>query len=303
MKIKKACLSLPTILWLILVILMVIPGKREGGACTVFFLTVLCMEAIWVYHCLRKERPTAVHDILSLLFVFLILWEMVTTKLDMAHRVLVPPPEAVFQVFYTQRRLMGKGILSSMELLAGGMTLGLSLGMVLGIAVGWIPRLNQMFFPIARVISPIPPIIYTPYIVALMPTFRSASVTVVVLGIFWPSFMNTILRVTGMEQKLLDSARALCPNTWTMAVQILFPYVWPGIIRNLRVTLSTSFLILTMAEMMGASSGLGYFIKNYSDYANYTNVVAGIILVGLVVSVLNGGISLLEKKLIKWKNI
>ena len=160
-----------------------------------------------------------------------------------------------------------------------------------------------MFFPIARVISPIPPIIYTPYIVALMPTFRSASVVVVVLGIFWPTFMNTVLRVTGMEERLLDSARALCPDTWTMVTRILFPYVWPGIIRSLRVMLSTSFLILTMAEMMGASSGMGYFIKNYSDYANYTNVVAGIILVGVVVSLLNGVIGFLERKLIKWKQV
>ena len=135
-----------------------------------------------------------------------------------------------------------------------------------------------------------------------MPTFRSASRLVIILGIFWPTFMSTILRVTGMERRLLDSARALCPNSRTMIFEILFPYVWPGIIRNLRVTLSASFLILTMAEMMGASSGLGYFIKNYSDYANYTNVVAGIILVGIVVSVLNLVIGQMEKHLIRWKS-
>ena len=67
------------------------------------------------------------------------------------------------------------------------------------------------------------------------------------------------------------------------------------------MTLSTSFLLLTMAEMMGASSGLGYFIKNYSDYANYTNVIAGIILIGIVVSLLNALLSFAEKRLVKWK--
>ena len=46
---------------------------------------------------------------------------------------------------------------------------------------------------------------------------------------------------------------------------------------------------------------MGYFIKNYSDYANYTNVVAGIILVGIVVSVLNLVIGQMEKHLIRWK--
>lgn len=299
---KRAVISLPTFLCVVLLILIAAPGKRPADACGMFLATIFLMEGSWIYHCVRKSGSTAVHDILSLMYGVLIFWEVMTTKLDLAHRVLVPPPEAVFQVFYTQRELMIKGIFSSLELLFLGMALGLALGMGLGMLVGWIPRARVMFFPIARVISPIPPIIYTPYIVALMPTFRSASVVVVVLGIFWPTFMNTILRVTGLEEKLLESARALCPDIWTMVSKILFPYVWPGVIRNLRVMLSTSFLILTMAEMMGASSGLGYFIKNYSDYANYTNVVAGIILVGIVVTILNLGIGFLEKKLIRWRN-
>lgn len=299
---KKAVCSLPTILCAALVVLTAIPGKRPADECWMFVLTILLMEGIWICHCIRSDKPTAVHDILSLLYGILIFWEIMTTKLNLAHQVLLPPPEAVFQVFFTQRKLMLRGVFSSLELLAFGMVLGLILGMALGMLVGWIPRAREMFFPIARVISPIPPIIYTPYIVALMPTFRSASVVVVVLGIFWPTFMNTILRVTGMEEKLLESARALCPDTKTMIFYILFPYVWPGVIRNLRVMLSTSFLILTMAEMMGASSGMGYFIKNYSDYANYTNVIAGIILVGIVVTVLNQGIGYLEKKLIRWRN-
>ena len=67
------------------------------------------------------------------------------------------------------------------------------------------------------------------------------------------------------------------------------------------VCLSTSFLLLTMAEMMGASSGLGYFIKNYSDYANYTNVIAGIILIGIVITLLNHCLERAEKKFIRWK--
>ena len=56
-----------------------------------------------------------------------------------------------------------------------------------------------------------------------------------------------------------------------------------------------------LAEMMGSSSGLGYFIRNFADYANYTNVIAGIFLVALVVTALNGAVSLIEKKAVRWK--
>ena len=86
-----------------------------------------------------------------------------------------------------------------------------------------------------------------------------------------------------------------------MVFQIFLPYLLPGLISGLRVSLSTSFMLLTLAEMMGSSSGLGYFIRNFADYANYTNVIAGIFLVALVVTALNGAVSLIEKKAVRWK--
>ena len=52
--------------------------------------------------------------------------------------------------------------------------------------------------------------------------------------------------------------------------------------------------------MYGASSGLGYFVINYTNYGNYTNVVAGIIMVGVVVTILDCLVSLLIGKTVKW---
>ena len=84
-----------------------------------------------------------------------------------------------------------------------------------------------------------------------------------------------------------------------MVGKILLPYVLPGLVSGLKVSLATSIMMLTFAEMMGATSGVGYFIINYTHYGNYTNVVAGIILVALWVTVLNKLVTLLEKKLVK----
>ena len=55
-----------------------------------------------------------------------------------------------------------------------------------------------------------------------------------------------------------------------------------------------------MAEMYGATSGLGYFVINYTNYANYTNVAAGIIMVGIVVTILDFLVGLLVRKTVKW---
>jgi NitT/TauT family transport system permease protein len=59
-------------------------------------------------------------------------------------------------------------------------------------------------------------------------------------------------------------------------------------------------MVLTAAEMIGATSGLGYFVRYYADFADYTRVIAGIFLIGIVVSALNYGISELEHKVVRW---
>ena len=149
--------------------------------------------------------------------------------------------------------------------------------------------------------TPIPPIVYAPYLVALMPSFRSASALIIFLGIFFPTFLNMIIRVGSIEKELLDSAKAMALTNWQMVTQILLPYVFPSVISGLKVTLTTSIMLLIFAEMMGATSGMGYYIINYTHYANYTNVVAGIILVGIVVTILNALVTKIQKHAIKWR--
>lgn len=198
---------------------------------------------------------------------------------------------------------MLEGVFSSMELLIVGFAVSLTAGVGLGLFIGWILRLSNMFYPIVKVLAPIPSVVYTPYIIAIMPTFRSASAMVIILGLFFPTLMQMIHRAHTIDPQIVNSARAMNVGTRDMVLRVFLPYMIPGVIGGLRVSLSTSFMILVIAEMMGATSGLGYFIKNYADFANYTNVIAGIILVGVVVTILNGVITLIQKKFVKWKMV
>ena len=75
----------------------------------------------------------------------------------------------------------------------------------------------------------------------------------------------------------------------------------PEVLKGLRVSLTTAFLMLTFAEMLGASSGIGYFISNANNYANYTNVVAGIIVCGVVVTVLSFATAWVQRRFTTWR--
>lgn len=118
--------------------------------------------------------------------------------------------------------------------------------------------------------------------------------------IFWPTFLQMVARVGALDQRILDSARVLGLKQRELLWEVLLPWVMPGILTGLRGSLSSAFMLLTLAEMMGAHSGLGYFIRNFADYANYTNVLAGILLVALVITLLNRAVTALETRLVRW---
>jgi NitT/TauT family transport system permease protein len=60
-------------------------------------------------------------------------------------------------------------------------------------------------------------------------------------------------------------------------------------------------MTLTAAEMIGASSGMGYYVRVALTYANYTKAIAGIIFIGVVVSILNIIIEFVKKRFVTWE--
>ena len=68
-----------------------------------------------------------------------------------------------------------------------------------------------------------------------------------------------------------------------MLTRILLPGAMPHIVSGGAISLVLAFILLTAAEMIGATSGLGWYVKYFSDFADYPRVVAGIIVIGTVV--------------------
>jgi len=292
---------------LVLLILIFIPGLKHTQPATALVAGICVMECFYLYqlhksHKLEKELYVP-SNIITIIWIFMIIWEILVTKLNCMHPVLFPSIENVFYVFQSQYKTILINIFSTMELLAISIIIGVVLGVVLGVTVGWIPTLRDVLYPIANVLAPIPSIVYAPYIICIMPSFRMASAMVIVIGIFFPMFLNMVNRVKSIDTQILDSARMLNVNNRSMIIKILIPYVIPGVIMGMKVTLTTSFMLLMFAEMMGATSGLGYYIVNYNTYGNYTNVIACIIVIGIIVTILNWLTTLMQKHLIKWQSV
>jgi len=126
-----------------------------------------------------------------LLFVVLGLsWQLTTTMLPLSNTSLYPTPAVTFKALLDSLPELLKGTWSSFLILVPGYLLAVVLGALWGIVAGSVGWIHRAFDPFAKVAAPIPPTVYIPYAIALMPTFRVSAILVVFIGAFWPVFVN-----------------------------------------------------------------------------------------------------------------
>ncbi len=303
---RKRILNVPNLLFVLILLCFLLPSKyaeqmRSGlKSPLVFVIVLILIEIAFQIGLSKKKKRQGSLDITSFVFAFILLWELCVSRLNLLPYIFVPAPENVFHVFVSDWKVILTGFVNSMILIVIGMISAILASTILGTLVGWNDRLTKAIYPIAKAISTVPALIYTPYIVLIVPTFRMASLCVIFLSNFWGGFMGSINNTAFVEQKVINAARILNLSTPTILFKIIIPFNLPRLINALPIQLATALMTLTVAEMLGADSGMGYYVRFSLNFANYTKAIAGIIFIGLVVTVLNSVIDIVKKHLIKW---
>ncbi len=248
---------------------------------------------------IRKKK--SVSDVFTVLFTFLLIWELGYKLGWTTNDLLVPSPEGLFSIYKEKTNEVTDGIFASVKLLFFGILIGLALGVIVGLLAGFIPRVREVVSPIAGILSPIPPLVYTPYVVMIAPTFYIASLFVIFSAVFWPTLTQTINSVKSIDKRVIEAARTMGVSTFQMLFKVILPYIVPAIIVGLSRSLRAAFLCLTGAEMLGASAGLGFFIKMYERNLDFRAILAGILVLAVVVSIIDLLVRKAEQKLVKWR--
>lgn len=298
-------MHIANILFISTIILELLPSSRaEGGQWLVLGLLVL-IEAFYLINLKikkDKEKVEAIGDVTALVFGLIFFWELLTSKLDLLDKLLFPTPGVVIGLFISDLPVLIEGLISSLELLLLGYTLALVIAIPLALVIGWRKRLYRAINPLTKVLGPIPPIVYIPYAIGVLPTFKTASIFIIFVGAFWPIFINTLNGVFNVEKRIVDSAKVLNVQERTMLFEIILPGTLPAIISGATIGLVMSFILLTAAEMIGATSGLGWYVKYFSDFADYPRVIVGIIFIGMVVTGVTAIFGRIERYLLQWKS-
>lgn len=305
MTIKKRFLRVTNLLFLVLIAVQFLPNrisKDPDISYVIWFAAGVEALVLIVSALAKKEQGLNLFlDIIGFLFGLLILWTLATAKFNLLREALFPPPGRVFAQFVEDIDKICVNIFSSLSIIIQGYLLAAVIAIPLGLFLGWSARLGNAATYISKFLGSIPPIVYIPYGIALLPTFRSVSIFVIFLATFWPVLASTMSGVLNVEQKVIDSAKVLNVSRFTMLFSIILPAALPQIFIGCNQGLSVSFILLTSAEMIGSRDGLGYYVKNYSDFGDYTRTIVGLLVIGVVVIVISFLFNKLQRAMLRWK--
>ena len=265
-----------------------------------YIIFLIIFEAYYLLLFFIRKRKS-VSDIFTVLFTFLLIWELGYKLGWTTNDLLIPSPEGLFSIYTEKTTEVKNSIFASVKLLFFGILIGLVAGVLVGLVAGFIPRVREVVSPIAGILSPIPPLVYTPYVVMVAPTFYIASLFVIFSSVFWPTLTQTINSVKSIDRKVIEAAKTMGVSTFGMLFKVILPYIVPAIIVGLSRSLRSAFLCLTGAEMFGAKAGLGYFIKMYERNLDFRAILAGILVLAVVVSLIDLLVRKLEKRIVRWK--
>lgn len=249
----------------------------------------------------RKESLSLTLDILGFIYVFLTVWTLVTAKFDLFNELLFPAPGKVIAQFAEDKTVILTNIKSSVGIIIQGFLLAAVAAIPLGLLIGLNARLGNAASYLTKFFSSIPTIVYIPYGIALLPTFRSVSVFVIFLASFWPIFAGTMSGVLNVDKKIVDSAKVLNVKKPAMLTSVILPASLPQIFLGCNQGLSVSFILLTSAEMIGARDGMGYYVKYYSDFGDYTRTITGLLVIGIVVIAVTFLFNRFQQYLLRWR--
>jgi len=118
----------------------------------------------------------------------------------------------------------------------------------------------------------------------------------VAVAAVWPFIINTAHGVGRVEPLWIKVARNLGAGEGQVLRRVVIPAVVPDILTGLRLAIGLAWVVLVPAEMLGVSSGLGYFILDTRDRFRYDELMAAILLIGLLGYGLDGVVKVVQRR-------
>lgn len=180
-----------------------------------------------------------------------------------------------------------------------GFSIAAVVGVGLGLLLGRATAFARYLLPLIEVVRPISVIAWIPIAILWFGLGDRPSWFLIALGAFFPIFTNTYDGARSLPDIHLRVAQCFGAPRWLFIRQVLVPATLPYIMTGLRIGLGTGWTCVIAAELISATSGLGYMIQIARTTIETEKVFAGMAVIGAIGFLMNFLVLQLERLLLK----
>jgi NitT/TauT family transport system permease protein len=194
-------------------------------------------------------------------------------------------------------------LLVTMEEMVAGFLLGVLFGVVVGFALGRSHFWSSVLNPYIQVLNALPRLVLAPIFVLLLGIDQRSKIALGFSLVFFIVFFNAYRGVRDVDRNLVNNARMLGASETQLAWHVLLPSALTWILSSLHTSVGFALVGAVVGEYLAAAQGLGWIISQAQGNFDAAGVYAGMLILCVVVVIVEFGVTRMERRLIRWKDI
>ena len=233
--------------------------------------------------------------------IIIIIW-CIITYCGIVKEMFVPSPTAVIKQVIASTAdgsLWANCWVSTKRVMIGwalAAVVALPCGMVMARSKGF----NAVIQPIMEFARYLPVVALVPLTILYIGIDEGQKYLIIFLGTFFQLVLMIQDTVAGIDKNQINAARTLGANKWQVYKEVIFKAALPGVLDDFRMTIGWAWTYLVVAEMVAASSGLGYIILKSQRFMGTDVIFMGLIFIGLIGLVTDFIMRLITRLVVPW---
>lgn len=229
---------------------------------------------------------------------------------DPANPIYLPAPHEVIAALYTafteppQRRSdlwLHQSLGNSIQVIFWGFVLSSLIGVPLGILCGTYDFFSRLTEPFVEFFRYLPAPAFGALAVAILGIHQAPKIAIVFIGTFFQQVLVVANTTRKLDPALLEAAQTLGARRLSLLFRVVVPGIATDLYRDMRILLGWAWTYLIVAELIGTSSGITWFITQQARYKNFDNVFAGILIIGIIGLVTDLLLAWLGRRIFPWQ--
>jgi NitT/TauT family transport system permease protein len=208
-----------------------------------------------------------------------------------ANPIYLPAPHEVAQAFYTgfttapvqkDAPWLHESLWHSIQIIFWGFVLSSLIGVPLGILAGTYAGVGRLSEPFIEFFRYLPAPAFGALAVAILGIYDGPKIAIIVIGTLFQQVLIIANTTRKLEATIVEAARTLGTKGFRLITKVVLPGILPDLYRDQRILLGWAWTYLIVAELIGTSSGITWYITQQARYQHFDNVYAAIMIIGIL---------------------